>query len=801
MVRNGSVHPASGTRRSVALLAAVAIAFATVVACTPPVPGGLAARDGLSPETAAPSCWSIKQYYPESEDGTYWLWTPQLVHPQQLHCDMTTDGGGWVLIGRGREGWDFEHWGAGTPEQVRSPMTGPEAFEPAALPAPTIDGLLGGRRVDQLNDGIRLRRARDVDGTSWQEVVMRVKVGTTDSWTWAMGGGIPLGAITFDGVRTPIGFSNYQTNTTHDITITNGERRVFTYRWPEHLFQAGFSYGASVVGSNSPTSYLWQAGVENHAIPFTQVYIRPILYDADVAGGPHAPDEGLPPDTVSPMLDRHPVDQPWGVTGFDAGTAIPGLGTYVRTAAQIGDTVYLGGKFLRVQHGAGGPTFEQSYLAAFHVDTGEWIPDFAPEIDAPVWALAAAPDGSKLFVAGEFSAVNGAPNTSALAALDPATGAVVTDWVGFASRPEPQYDVRALDLEGDWLYAGGNFTRVSGGAGAELTGPIMVGRMARLRVSDGRPDPTWKPHFDTSPWDVDASTQGDRVYVVGGFTRLDGVPLAVTHLAVIDTVTGALVPGLQPWQPNSPDTTEAQNVVLEVGDKVYQGGAQHILHQYARDDYSLERSQFTKTAGGDYQAIAVKDGIVYASCHCTDWQYQDTNSWPLPEGYTELNGIQLIGAYDQDDALEQIPEFQPPRDRVRGAAGPWELFLDSRGCMWAVGDMPRPGSTSAAFYGGWERFCDRDAVAPATPTGATAAVDGTTVTLTWAAAADDRPGPVVYEVLKDHSTFGTVVVATTEDVGFTDELLSGESARYFVRTRDAEGNRSASTPVVTATVP
>jgi len=85
-----------------------ALTTAVVVAGTVVMPGAPAsaatdAPDGLTQETAAGSCWEVKQNEPEAQIGVYWLVTPQLVAPQQFYCDQTTDGGGWVLIGRGRE--------------------------------------------------------------------------------------------------------------------------------------------------------------------------------------------------------------------------------------------------------------------------------------------------------------------------------------------------------------------------------------------------------------------------------------------------------------------------------------------------------------------------------------------------------------------------------------------------------------------------------------------------------------------------------------------------------------------------
>ena len=106
-----------GARRSKAqrlgFLAAAGLVAASLLAHVS-ASAAVPSPDGLSQATAAASCWEIKQLTPAAPSGLYWLNTPTLGSAAQFHCDQDTDGGGWVLVGRGREGWSESNEGQGT---------------------------------------------------------------------------------------------------------------------------------------------------------------------------------------------------------------------------------------------------------------------------------------------------------------------------------------------------------------------------------------------------------------------------------------------------------------------------------------------------------------------------------------------------------------------------------------------------------------------------------------------------------------------------------------------------------------
>jgi outer membrane protein assembly factor BamB len=233
----------------------------------------------------------------------------------------------------------------------------------------------------------------------------------------------------------------------------------------------------------------------------------------------------------------------WAATALsDPSDPIPLTNGRVTAIALSGNMIYLGGSFTEVITPEG-VAVSRSRLAAINADTGE-VTDWAPHVSRPVSALAV--DGTRLYLGGEFGVVNGAVR-SRLALVDAITGALDQNWA-----PAANGTVRTLALspDGGRLYAGGEFTTISGKTRRNL---------AALVASTGALDPTWPRDTSYSVYDVEAL--GRHVYVAGGG--------AGGNAAAFDASTGAPL-----WQLQGDGDFQA---VAYLDGQVYFGGHFRVL--------------------------------------------------------------------------------------------------------------------------------------------------------------------------------------------------------------------------------
>ena len=203
-------------------------------------------------------------------------------------------GVSWLLIGRGRNGWEFDADGQGSLAEVGNAAvlgtTG--AFAPAMYSEATIQSLLTNSGADMTGAEIRIRRATDVAGTDpYQEARWRPVSQTNWRSNFDLDTNYAIEHEVISGPGSPLGPVATNTRDTNPQS-GNDYTRIFTWGWGNHGGQKGFSYGQPISGvaNNDPDTFLWEFADENHAIPYSELYIRlesptaPSLPDSDGDG-------------------------------------------------------------------------------------------------------------------------------------------------------------------------------------------------------------------------------------------------------------------------------------------------------------------------------------------------------------------------------------------------------------------------------------------------------------------------------------------------------------------------------------
>ena len=727
-------------------------------------------HDGLSEATAAASCWEIKQNNPRSSDGTYWLQTATMDAPGQFFCDQTTDGGGWVMIGRGREGW--ETWSQGNGDQTRlqtRPRT-PGDFEVVQASHETVNGLLGGTKVSDLPDGVMVQRAWNHRGSAYQTV--RMQFPKMRDFIWPFKSAHPVN-VKFNRewwVNGGIVWSGFGTNTSWGYVNLNAS--------PQNQYTMGFGYGplaSSWYDTSSSTSFFHRNG--SIINPYAEVYIRPELSSTDSSFRAIG-DGGTAAETQKASVSEYATPTTWGVTGNLNGSVQEGS-IQVQAFEQVGSTMYVGGNFTGVQKGKNGSETTSRGLAAFDATTGDWNGQTF-DFNNQVKDLVELP-GGKLLAVGDFTKVNGETHVGTVL-IDAATGQIDPSWdLQIRNGNASVVTVKAAKVIGQHIYLGGAFTHLTGNGSSS----VYARNGARLDLS-GKPDRSWNPEFNGSVIDIDVDENDSYYYAAGHFTRAHD--LVAENAARLGTGAGAELD--QSWSfRHSYFIGKYQQAVTVGNGRVYFGGSQHSLFGYNTSDMTRTSGSITMQNGGDLQATtASATGVVYGSCHCSDYAFQDAYQYlALGDTWTRADEIQWVGGWDQ--ATGRQIGWTPYRLSSLRSTGAWALEMGDDGALWAGGDFnySYTSKTAGQWSGGWVRMPARSATAPAVPANLRAS-DGNAkeVTLKWSSV----PGAESYDILRDDRT-----IATTTSTSITVPL--GGNNRFFLRAVASDGLRGASTHAYT----
>ncbi|MEA2972417.1 MAG: hypothetical protein QOG82_875 [Actinomycetota bacterium] len=384
------------------------------------------------------------------------------------------------------------------------------------------------------------------------------------------------------------------------------------------------------------------------------------------------------------------ADDTWGTE-----IAATGKAGRVLTVAVSGGLVYLGGNFAGMSPPGSkdtSPVVRRDHLAALG-NGGTTLADWNPAADNEVRTLLASPDGRRIYAGGMFRHIGDRP-ANRLAALDPATGALDPTF----TPPTLNGVVRALALspDGSRLYVGGDFTALTAADGTADDRP----HIAALDAATGSLVP-WLPpedaggryygHMGTPDktrsggvYAIAPSADGTTVHVGGTFLSFGGR----SGLDSLDAATGQPTP----WQAKV-DRPVFGLTLGSDGHTFYAaaGGAGGLLSAF-RPHGPPEGVWQVKT-DGDNVAVVETATSVYLIGHYDDIVPPDSDCYQYcPDGQPRKH----LSAFDRNGKLD---DWNPTADTP---TGPYAAAADATH-LYVVGEFTRIGGIRhvgfAAFSG------------------------------------------------------------------------------------------------------
>jgi hypothetical protein len=191
----------------------------------------------------------------------------------------------------------------------------------------------------------------------------------------------------------------------------------------------------------------------------------------------------------------------------------------------VGNTVYATGKFTQTwpagKTNTAANDTPRANLLAFDIRTGNLITTFNHKLNAQGLTIAASPDGTRVYVGGQFTTVDGVAR-SRIAAFNTATGALDPTF-----KPTMGNTVQSISATNTTVYAGGTFTTVNA---------VSRGRLAAFTPSTGALL-AWAPVADTTVQALVVTPDHTGVVVGGRFSKLNST--TVYGLGRVNATSGA----------------------------------------------------------------------------------------------------------------------------------------------------------------------------------------------------------------------------------------------------------------------
>ncbi len=484
----------------------------------------------------------------------------------------------------------------------------------------------------------------------------------------------------------------------------------------------------------------------------------------------------------------------------------------VRALAVSQGRVVVGGDFTQIRPGAGqsGSARAMVGLAILDAATGAPTTCQLPVSGgaARVNTVEASPDGTTVFVGGDFGSIGGV-SRSRLAEIDVASCTVRAFSVSSISSV-----VRSLEVTADAVYFGGTFQSVAGLQRRSFAKVDRTGALDQNFVADAvgnmltRPEPGVECRVEvdanTQGTAIEISPDGSTVILGGSFYTVNGVN---THsIAAIDATTGA-VTRAYPANPNSWNSSSnfihpcsftkaitSDNSAFYIGNEGSGGG---VFDGAARISWSSFNQEWRDRCLGAVQALALKDNQLYQAHHHHDCSWNGS----FPDG----RRIYLSVTDVNDPTQQMITWFPALNDGTGEGIGPRALAVaQANGAeyFWAGGEFTRVNGTEQQ---GLTRFGTTDTGNPPTPGINARAVTSGSIQVSTRAVIDPDDGPLQYVLYRNNVQIGQPITASSNwwvrpQVTFVDtNVVPGVSYAYRIRAIDGAGNQSALSGSVSAT--
>jgi PKD repeat protein len=473
----------------------------------------------------------------------------------------------------------------------------------------------------------------------------------------------------------------------------------------------------------------------------------------------------------------------------------------------VGNTVYVTGDFgysRPAGASAGSQETAANNILAYDIETGERITQFKADLNAQGLGLAASPDGSTIYVVGDFTRVNGSPR-GRLAALDASSGSLVKNFA-----PDLSSRARTITVTDQAIYVGGNFHSAENRSRQRLAAYSATGDLL-----------DWQPSADDNEvMALAASPDGASITVGGKFSSLNGV--TAHGLGAVDAVTGETLSFPANAEIVLSGTHAGVTSLKSDGSQIF--GTAYVYYGGGGDGNFEGSFSINPTSGelnwmdgchGDTYDTQVLGGSVYVAGHAHDCANIDS----YPEGFkgrtswqrltsfsydaTQLTNKEDGNRYDWEGAPSpSIQDFWP---KVSAGSftgqyqGTWSLSGNDQ-YLAAGGEFPKINSVKQQ---GLARFALRESaprqVGPeydAELRPSLAATGDDAIRIQWPTTIDRDNGSLTYRVIRDDKYSTPIHSQSTwsaewdhPSLGYTDSgLTPGKSYKYRIVVLDEDGN-------------